>query len=144
MSAIGLWVAELLISDRTAEKVRNLHGLEPEAIRDAVVFRSGLTFGWHNHPDRGRRAIVDVRIDGRDVLVVLYEANHPLGDLATCITWAPHTAFAPRGDTMSNMSTGNDFYEADEPLADVLAAFQAAEKGVTEPHLPPGSAAPRS
>lgn len=41
---------------------------------------------------------------------------------------------------MSNMSTGNDFYEADEPLADVLAAFQAAEKGVTEPHLPPGAA----
>lgn len=32
----------------------------------------------------------------------------------------------------------NDFYEDDEPLADVVAAFEAAPKGLTG-HLPPGA-----
>lgn len=37
------------------------------------------------------------------------------------------------------MTTGNDFYEEDEPLQAVVAAFRAAEKGLTSPHLPPGA-----
>lgn len=74
-------MAELLVSDKTAEKLRTVHRLEPNAVVEAVVCRSGLTFGWDHHPDRGWRALVEVEINGQPVIVVLYDANHPLGDV---------------------------------------------------------------
>jgi hypothetical protein len=61
-------------------EISQLHGITAEEVRDAVVCVEGLSFAWHNHPDRGWRAIVEIRIRGRLALVVLYEADDPLGD----------------------------------------------------------------
>ncbi|HUZ39755.1 MAG TPA: hypothetical protein VMV17_25815 [Streptosporangiaceae bacterium] len=74
-----LWVAQLVISDRTAHKLRTRHGLDPEEVRDALVCVKGLRYVWANHPERGRRAIVEARLRGRVVAVVLYPVDDPHG-----------------------------------------------------------------
>jgi hypothetical protein len=33
----------------------------------------------------------------------------------------------------------NDFYEDDEPVSEIVGAFESSPKGVTAPHLPPGA-----
>jgi hypothetical protein len=48
-----LWIAHLLISDRTAEKIINVHGIHPDDVRDAVVCVPGLRFSWDTRRDRG-------------------------------------------------------------------------------------------
>jgi hypothetical protein len=75
-----LWVARLYISERTAEKISQLHGISHQEVRDAVECVSGLMYVWHDHPERGLRAIVDVRIRSRRALVVLYPRHDHLGD----------------------------------------------------------------
>lgn len=74
----GLWVAELLISDRTAQKLAGRHGLEADEVRRAVACVPDLVYTWDDDPDRGLRAIVRITVGARTVLVVLYP--HPLGD----------------------------------------------------------------
>jgi hypothetical protein len=71
----GLWVATLLISERTAAKLRSLHGIEPSDVRDAVVCRAGLSYVWDHHPQRGRRAILKLDVNRRPTLIVLYPAE---------------------------------------------------------------------
>lgn len=78
--AAGIWVATLLISARTAEKLSQKHGLGAQEVRAAVVCVEGLNFSWNDDPDRGLRAIVSARIRRRRVLVVLYPVDDPLGD----------------------------------------------------------------
>ena len=69
------------ISPRTAQKVVTKHRLEPDDIRQAIVCVRGLVFTWDDHPERGRRAIVETKIKGRRVLVVLYPVtSDPSGD----------------------------------------------------------------
>jgi len=75
-----IWIAELRISARTAEKIVTAHGIGVEELREAVVNVRGLEFVWHEHPERGHRAIVKAFIRQRKVLVVLYPADGPLGD----------------------------------------------------------------
>ncbi|WP_225319722.1 hypothetical protein [Micromonospora aurantiaca (nom. illeg.)] len=74
-------MAWLNISPRTAEKIIQLHDLTPDEVRQAVQCVPGLDFGWHHHPERGLRAIVRVEIRSRPVLVVLYDAEDPVGDV---------------------------------------------------------------
>jgi hypothetical protein len=77
-----LWVAELLISERTAAKIRGLHHLQPEDVRDAVVCVEGLEYVWDDDGERGRRAIVRAKIGRRLVDIVLYPVvDHPMGDV---------------------------------------------------------------
>lgn len=75
----AIWVAQLLVSDATARKLAARHGLWVADVRDAVVCVSGLPFAWHDHPERGLRAIVQVKIRGKVTYVVLYPAGDPLG-----------------------------------------------------------------
>jgi hypothetical protein len=77
----GLWVAELLISDRTEAKIIQRHGITPDEVKDAVVCVSGLDYAKSHHPERGWRFMVKPVIRGRRVLVVLYDAEDPLGDV---------------------------------------------------------------
>lgn len=77
----SIWVAELRISDRTAEKVASKHGLRVDDVRRAVQCVEGLDFAWDDHPERGRRAIVKTLIGNQVVLVVLYPTNDPVGDV---------------------------------------------------------------
>ena len=46
----SLWVAELAISARTAEKLRRKHQLEPDDVRDALVCVRGLRFVVEDEP----------------------------------------------------------------------------------------------
>lgn len=68
----GLWVAQLWCSPSTAAKLRSVHRLDPDEVRDEVVCRTGLTYVWDHHETRGWRALVQVQLRGRRVLVVLY------------------------------------------------------------------------
>ena len=68
----SIWVADLKCSSRTAEKISSKHALTEAEVREAVVCRTGLRFSWHHHEERGWRAIVETRIRGVRVLVVLY------------------------------------------------------------------------
>jgi hypothetical protein len=79
--AEAIWVARLRISDATAHKISTQHGLQADEIRDAVECVRGLTFVWDDDLDRGRRAIVETFIRGHRVLVVLYPADDPLGEV---------------------------------------------------------------
>jgi hypothetical protein len=76
----GIWVARLLISERTEKKIINVHGILPEEVHAAVVCIRGLHFSWDDHPERGRRAIVKARINDRPALVVLYAADDAVDD----------------------------------------------------------------
>ncbi len=67
----GIWIADLRISRKTSVKIWTKHGLTEQEIRDAVQCVAGLSCVWHDHPDRGKRAIVETFIRRR-VLVVLY------------------------------------------------------------------------
>ena len=74
-----IWIAVLNISPRVAEKIWNRHELEPNDVRLAVVARTGLPFRWDDHPERGRRAVVETVIARKKVACVLYPVEHPLG-----------------------------------------------------------------
>lgn len=88
-----LWVAELLISERTAAKIVAVHQITPQEARDAVVCVGGLEWVWDEDQERGGRALVRVDIRGRPAIAVLYDAEHPLGD-----TWhLGSTYFVDRG-----------------------------------------------
>lgn len=72
-----LWVAGLVISPRTTDKVVQRHRIEVAALRDAIVGVGGLTYVWDDDPERGLRAIIDVVIMSNPTYVVLYPTNDP-------------------------------------------------------------------
>lgn len=84
----ALWVAQLIISDLTAAKIRTKHGINPADVRQAVVGVVGLRYAWDYHPERGWRVLVEANIGGRACVIVLYEVEHQLGDV-----WALGSAY---------------------------------------------------
>lgn len=76
----GLWVARLQVSAATEHKIRSKHNLEVEDVRSAVVCRPGLNYVWHDHPERGRRAIVKAWIAPTWCYVVLYPVHSAFRD----------------------------------------------------------------
>jgi hypothetical protein len=70
-----------MVSQATAEKLAGRHGLDWQEVRDAVVCVAGLQYAWDDHPERGRRALVEVEIRGMRCLVVLYPVDDPSGDV---------------------------------------------------------------
>ncbi len=76
-----IWVARLRISQRVAQKIINLHHIEPQEVRDAVECVAGLDFSEDLDPERGWRAIIRATIRGDEALVVLYPADDPMGDV---------------------------------------------------------------
>jgi hypothetical protein len=74
----SLWVAHLIVSEATAQKLAAKHGLDWREVRDAIVCVRGLRYTWDHHPDRGIRALVEFRQRGRRCIAVLY----PVGDLS--------------------------------------------------------------
>ena len=75
-----IWVAILRISWRTLQKIQQKHNLEADEVRQAVVCVPSLRFVWDDHPERGRRAIIETLIRGRRALVVLYPSGDPADD----------------------------------------------------------------
>jgi hypothetical protein len=76
-----LWVAKLLISEAVAKKIDSRHHLTPDQVREAVVCVVGLTYAWNDDPERGVRALVEVTVGSRRVLIVLYPVADPMGDV---------------------------------------------------------------
>jgi hypothetical protein len=77
----SLWVAQLIISDATKVKLEAKHGLDWRDVNQALVGVSGLRYLWQDDPGRGRRALVEVRIDARPCVIVLYPVEDALGDV---------------------------------------------------------------
>lgn len=69
-----LEVRKLRISDRVAEKLVVKHGLDPDAVRQAVE-GCRLPFRWDHHLTRGTRALVLTSIGDEPCVVVLYPAR---------------------------------------------------------------------
>ena len=61
----AVWIAVLMITERTAQKIIQRHGIAEHEVRDAVVCVSGLVGLWDDDPERGLRALVDVVIRDR-------------------------------------------------------------------------------
>jgi hypothetical protein len=78
---VQIWVARLRISERVAQKISDLHHIEPQEVRDAVECVAGLDVSEDLDPERGWRAIVRTRIRDKDALIVLYPADDPMGDV---------------------------------------------------------------
>jgi hypothetical protein len=77
LSMRRLWIAHLLVSEATRQKLIHAHRLDPDDVRAALVCRIGLRYAWHEHPERGRRALVETSVGGARVLAVLYPAGDP-------------------------------------------------------------------
>lgn len=77
-----LWVARLHVSEATRNKLRDLHGLDADKVRAKIECQRNLPYRWNQHPERGRRVLVDVFFGRRRVRVVLYpkRRNNPFGD----------------------------------------------------------------
>ncbi|MFF7130785.1 hypothetical protein ACFZBZ_00425 [Streptomyces sp. NPDC008196] len=76
-----IWVAELIISDKTEEKIVSRHQITADEVRDAIVCVTGLPFRWDDDPDRGRRAVMRVEVRNVTYLMVLYPVDDPMGDV---------------------------------------------------------------
>jgi hypothetical protein len=77
----SLWVARLLVSDATAQKLSAKHGLDRQEVHDAIVCIRGLRFTWQHHPERGRRAMVEIVVQDRRCIAVLYPVSGPSSDV---------------------------------------------------------------
>ncbi|WP_306208441.1 hypothetical protein [Actinoplanes sp. RD1] len=77
----ALWVAKIHISARVEEKINSKHQITADEVRAAVECVEGLDYKYSFHEVRGWRWLVKTRIRGRPVMVVLYEAADPLGDI---------------------------------------------------------------
>lgn len=76
---MSLWIAELVISDRTAEKIRRKHHLEPDDVRDALVGVTGLRYVIAGQPEPSH-PIVEFTLKGQRVLAVIYPRTSAMGD----------------------------------------------------------------
>lgn len=84
----ALWVARLIISDATKKKLSVRHGLDWRDVNEALVGTRGLRYLWDDHPERGRRAIVQLRVGDRRCEAVLYPVDDPMGGV-----WALGSAY---------------------------------------------------
>ena len=94
-----MWVAVLNWSARTAAKIRQLHHIEVEDVRDAVQCKD-LEYVWDYDDERGWRVIVTTRINGR--LVDFYEGDEPLEKIkAAYARGEKRRTVPPRGQTVT-------------------------------------------
>jgi hypothetical protein len=57
-----------------------VHGIDYRDVNRVIVGIPGLRYVWHENPGRGRRALLEVIIEGRLCIVVLYPVKDALGD----------------------------------------------------------------
>lgn len=102
-------------------------------MRDAVERVAGLELAWDNDEStRGNERSCRSEIRERPALVVLNDAEHPLGD----VFWLGSVYLTMGRDDEGRRSTVTDVHgdlsEDDEPVAKMAAAFAAAEKSRTQ------------
>jgi hypothetical protein len=71
---VRVWIRQLRISRRVADKIVHRHGITPAQVRAAVVQIEGLEGAWDYDPPR-LRALISVNIEGAPALVVIYPAD---------------------------------------------------------------------
>jgi hypothetical protein len=76
-----VWVAELLISRRTAAKISAKHSVSEREVRSALECIEGLQGSVDEHPEHGVRLMIEFTLRGRPALAVLFDARHPMGDV---------------------------------------------------------------
>ena len=64
------WISQLLVSQPTAEKIKNSHGLQVAALRQALECKRGLR-GTAEQTFAGKRMYLNIVLDGARVKVVL-------------------------------------------------------------------------
>lgn len=77
----AIWIADLGVSDATAAKISAKHNVSRTEAREALVCVPGIRFVWDFHPERGRRALCQVRIRGEKYIAVLYPVSDPMGNV---------------------------------------------------------------
>lgn len=70
--ASSIWIAELRISRRTADKLRRVHHIDPDEVRQSLVGVPGLVYAANVHPIYGWRALMIIAVRSRRTLVVLF------------------------------------------------------------------------
>jgi hypothetical protein len=79
---LTIWIEELRISERVAQKIIDEHRIDPAQVRAAVVQVQGLEVSWDFDRERGARVIVltAMEVDGEvsNVLIVLYPTENPM------------------------------------------------------------------
>lgn len=73
----SIWVAVVRVSPAVRKKLSARHGLDADEVANAIQCVVGLAWGWDDHPERGRRAIVRTSVRNAKVLVVLYPTDDP-------------------------------------------------------------------
>lgn len=68
----GAWISRVFVSRATATKLAAKHGLDADDVCDAIEGVTGLPGAWDDHPERGLRLLLQVPMNRRTVLVVLY------------------------------------------------------------------------
>ena len=71
----AIWVSELHISSRVAQKISSKHRLRTEDVRQAIVGVAGLRARRDTSPERGLRYLTSVEIDGHPCVAVLYPTD---------------------------------------------------------------------
>lgn len=74
-----VWIARLVVSARTREKIATKHGLDVADLLTRLIAVPGLEYRIDEDEERGRRLVLLVRVGRRPAAVVLYPAPD-LGD----------------------------------------------------------------
>jgi len=83
----GVYIGFVEISLAMAQKIQSKHGVTPDEVLDACA--SATTAVWHDHPEHGRRLLVEGRTrEGRLLKVILQPVDPQDG------TWRLRTALA--------------------------------------------------
>jgi len=80
---VVVWIAELLISDRTANKIAGKHGLETADVRAAILCGRPLLGKWSTNRHGKARILLRVQVAGRPCIVVIYPAGDDVWHLAS-------------------------------------------------------------
>lgn len=84
--AVKVWIAEIQISPRIADKLQLKHGITPEQVREACLFFAYRAARWDVDPERGARLLIrGADYDAIPLIVVLKPVNVADG-IFRCVT----------------------------------------------------------
>jgi hypothetical protein len=87
------WIAVIQISPEMEDKIRSRRFVTGDEVREACVPDAYDRAGWHDHPQHGRRLVVQARTaQGRRLKVILLPVGHPDDGV-----WRLRTVLLPSG-----------------------------------------------
>lgn len=73
---VKVWVARLIISHATAQKLIRKHHIDPDDVTEALVCVRSLRGHLDDHPVRGLRVLVEFDLRGDRCMAVLYPTDN--------------------------------------------------------------------